>query len=151
MFSMPPPLLLGRRHLQPSTPRPPLPPPHARHGGHLKPSDSLARVSDRRSAASPRLAAPAFLLNVAKAKICGNNSNMNCLHLRTHQAADDMTLKAFQRSAYMLKPRKKFKRYSPDDYAKVKNPVAGGSRLSRMRSMDDEVEDDDDDESDDPE
>nr|ABE02631.1 mutator protein [Hordeum vulgare subsp. vulgare]ABE02647.1 mutator protein [Hordeum vulgare subsp. vulgare] len=66
-------------------------------------------------------------------------------------AADDMTLKAFQRSAYMLKPRKEFKRYSPDDYAKGKNPVAGGSRLSRMRSMDDEVEDDDDDESDDPE
>ncbi|KAE8793810.1 mutator protein [Hordeum vulgare] len=69
----------------------------------------------------------------------------------TPQAADDMTLKAFQRSAYMLKPRKEFKRYSPDDYAKGKNPVAGGSRLSRMRSMDDEVEDDDDDESDDPE
>ncbi|KAE8820629.1 mutator protein [Hordeum vulgare] len=67
------------------------------------------------------------------------------------KAADDMTLKAFQRSAYMLKPRKEFKRYSPDDYAKGKNPVAGGSRLSRMRSMDDEVEDDDDDESDDPE
>ncbi|KAE8809330.1 hypothetical protein D1007_14128 [Hordeum vulgare] len=69
----------------------------------------------------------------------------------TPQAADDMTLKAFQRSAYMLKPRKEFKRYSPDDYAKGKNPVAGGSRLSRMRSRDDEVEDDDDDESDDPE
>ncbi|KAE8788813.1 hypothetical protein D1007_37084 [Hordeum vulgare] len=69
----------------------------------------------------------------------------------TPEAADDMTLKAFQRSAYMLKPRKEFKRYSPDDYAKGKNPVAGGSRLSRMRSMDDEVEDDDDDESDDPE
>ena len=62
-----------------------------------------------------------------------------------------MTLKAFQRSAYMLKPRKEFKRYSPDDYAKGKNPVAGSSRLSRMRSRDDEVEDDDDDESDDPE
>ncbi|KAE8814180.1 mutator protein [Hordeum vulgare] len=30
----------------------------------------------------------------------------------TPQAADDMTLKAFQRSAYMLKPRKEFKRYS---------------------------------------
>ncbi|KAE8812598.1 mutator protein [Hordeum vulgare] len=69
----------------------------------------------------------------------------------TPQAADDMTLKAFQCSAYILKPRKEFKRYSPDDYAKGKNPVAGGSRLSRMRSMDDEVEDDDDDESDDPE
>ncbi|KAE8801125.1 mutator protein [Hordeum vulgare] len=69
----------------------------------------------------------------------------------TRQAADDMTLKAFQRSAYMLKPRKEFRRYSPDDYAKGKNPVAGGSRLSRMRSMDDEDEDDDDDESDDPE
>ncbi|KAI4969118.1 hypothetical protein ZWY2020_000032 [Hordeum vulgare] len=65
--------------------------------------------------------------------------------------ADGMTLKAFQRSAYMLKPRKEFRRYSPDDYAKGKNPVAGGSRLSRMRSMDDEDEDDDDDESDDPE
>uniref|UniRef100_A0A8I6XE30 Aminotransferase-like plant mobile domain-containing protein n=1 Tax=Hordeum vulgare subsp. vulgare TaxID=112509 RepID=A0A8I6XE30_HORVV len=69
----------------------------------------------------------------------------------TPQAADDMTLKAFQRSAYMLKPRKEFKRYSPDDYAKGKNPVAGSSRLSRMRSREDEVEDDDDDESDDPE
>lgn len=67
----------------------------------------------------------------------------------TPQAADDMTLKAFQRSAYMLKHRKEFKRYSPDDYAKGKNQVAGGSRLSRMRSMNDEVEDDD--ESDDPE
>ncbi|KAI5009093.1 hypothetical protein ZWY2020_010141 [Hordeum vulgare] len=85
MFSTPPPLLLGRRHLQPSTPRPPSPPPHARHGGHLKPSDSHARVSDRRSAASPHLAAPVFLLNVVKAKICVNSSNMNCLHLRTHQ------------------------------------------------------------------
>ena len=61
-----------------------------------------------------------------------------------------MTLKAFQRSAYMLKPRKEFKRYSPDDYAKGKNPVAGSSRLSTMRSREDEVEDDDDDESDDP-
>ncbi|KAE8814960.1 mutator protein [Hordeum vulgare] len=68
----------------------------------------------------------------------------------TPQAADDMTLKAFQRSAYMLKPRKEFKRYSPDDYAKGKNPVAGSSRLSTMRSREDEVEDDDDDESDDP-
>ncbi|KAE8804606.1 mutator protein [Hordeum vulgare] len=69
----------------------------------------------------------------------------------TPEAADEMTLKAFQRSAYMLKTRKEFRRYSPDDYAKGKNPVAGGSRLSRMRSMDDEDEDDDDDESDDPE
>ncbi|KAE8810714.1 mutator protein [Hordeum vulgare] len=68
----------------------------------------------------------------------------------TPQAEDDMTLKAFQRSAYMLKPRKEFKRYSPDDYAKGKNPVAESSRLSRMRSREDEVEDDDDDESDDP-
>ncbi|KAE8805916.1 mutator protein [Hordeum vulgare] len=69
----------------------------------------------------------------------------------TPEVADGMTLKAFQRSAYMLKPRKEFRRYSPDDYAKGKNPVAGGSRLSRMRSMDDENEDDDDDESDDTE
>ncbi|KAE8805337.1 hypothetical protein D1007_18573 [Hordeum vulgare] len=69
----------------------------------------------------------------------------------TPEVADGMTLKAFQRSAYMLKPRKEFRRYSPDDYAKGKNPVAGGSRLSRMRSMDDEDEDDDDDESDDTE
>ncbi|KAE8815282.1 mutator protein [Hordeum vulgare] len=69
----------------------------------------------------------------------------------TPEVADRMTLKAFQRSAYMLKPRKEFRRYSPDDYAKGKNPVAGDSRLSRMRSMDDEDEDDDDDESDDPE
>ncbi|KAI4972016.1 hypothetical protein ZWY2020_002941 [Hordeum vulgare] len=65
----------------------------------------------------------------------------------TPEVADGMTLKAFQRSAYMLKPRKEFRRYSPDDYAKGKNSVAGGSRLSRMRSMDDE----DDDELDDPE
>ncbi|XP_044972526.1 uncharacterized protein LOC123439997 [Hordeum vulgare subsp. vulgare] len=85
MFSMPPPLLLARRRLQPSTPRPPPPPPHARHGGHLKPLDSHARVSARRSAVSPRLAAPVSLPNVAKAKICGNSSNMNCLQLRTHQ------------------------------------------------------------------
>ncbi|KAE8796684.1 mutator protein [Hordeum vulgare] len=69
----------------------------------------------------------------------------------TPEVADGMMLKAFQRSAYMLKPRKEFRRYSPDDYAKGKNPVVGGSRLSRMRSMDDEDEDDDDDESDDPE
>ncbi|KAI4970748.1 hypothetical protein ZWY2020_001662 [Hordeum vulgare] len=69
----------------------------------------------------------------------------------TPEVADGMTLKAFQRSAYMLKPRKEFRRYSPDDYAKGKNPIAGGSRLSRMRSMDDEDEDDDDDESDDTE
>ena len=62
-----------------------------------------------------------------------------------------MTLKAFQRSAYMLKPRKEFRRYSPNDYAKGKNPVAGGSSLSRMRSMDDEDDDDDDDELDEPE
>ncbi|KAE8803039.1 mutator protein [Hordeum vulgare] len=63
---------------------------------------------------------------------------------------DEMTLKAFQHSAYMMKPKKEFKRYSPDDYAhKGKNTVAGGSRLSRMRSMDDE--DDDDDELDEPE
>ncbi|KAI4972228.1 hypothetical protein ZWY2020_003153 [Hordeum vulgare] len=61
----------------------------------------------------------------------------------TPEVADGMTLKAFQRSAYMLKPRKEFRRYSPDDYAKGKNPVAGGSRLSRMRSMDDEDESDD--------
>ncbi|KAE8797831.1 serine/threonine-protein phosphatase 7 [Hordeum vulgare] len=69
----------------------------------------------------------------------------------TPEVADGMTLKAFQRSAYMLKPRKEFRRYSSDDYAKGKNPVAGGSRLSRMRSMDDEDDYDDDDESDDPE
>ncbi|KAE8809010.1 mutator protein [Hordeum vulgare] len=65
--------------------------------------------------------------------------------------ADEMTLKAFQRSTYLLKPRKEFRRYSPDDYAKGKNPVAGGSRLSRMRSMDDEDDDNDDDELDEPE
>ncbi|KAE8795155.1 mutator protein [Hordeum vulgare] len=69
----------------------------------------------------------------------------------TTEVADGMTLKDFQRSAYMLKPRKEFRRYSPDDYAKGKNPVARGSRLSRMRSMDDEDEDDDGDESDDTE
>ncbi|KAI4989800.1 hypothetical protein ZWY2020_038163 [Hordeum vulgare] len=85
MFSTPPRLLLARRRLQPSTPRSPSPSPHARHGGHLKPPDSHARVSARRSAISPRLAAPVSLPNVAKSKICDNNSNMNCLHLRTHQ------------------------------------------------------------------
>ncbi|KAE8789743.1 hypothetical protein D1007_36048 [Hordeum vulgare] len=70
----------------------------------------------------------------------------------TPEVADEMTLKAFQRSTYMLKPRKEFRRYSRDDYAhKGKNPVAGGSRLSRMRSMDDEDDDDDDDELDEPE
>ncbi|KAE8806823.1 mutator protein [Hordeum vulgare] len=68
------------------------------------------------------------------------------------KVADEMTLKAFQRSAYMLKPRKEFRWYSPDDYAhKGKNPVAGGSSLSRMRSMDDEDDDDDDNELDEPE
>ncbi|KAE8772119.1 hypothetical protein D1007_55924 [Hordeum vulgare] len=77
------------------------------------------------------------------------NTQRNSLEddVDTPEVADEMTLKAFQRSAYMLKPRKEFRRYSPDDYAKGKNPVAGGSRLSRMRSMDD----DDDDELDDPE
>ncbi|KAE8789791.1 mutator protein [Hordeum vulgare] len=70
----------------------------------------------------------------------------------TPEVADEMTLKAFQRSAYMLKPRKEFRRYSPDDYAhKGKNPVVGGSRLSRMRSMDDEDDDEDGDELDEPE
>ncbi|KAE8817727.1 mutator protein [Hordeum vulgare] len=69
----------------------------------------------------------------------------------TPEVADGMPLKAFQRSAYMLNPRKEFRRYSPDDYAKGKNPVVGGSRLSRMRSVDDEDDDDDDDESDDQE
>ncbi|KAE8791798.1 mutator protein [Hordeum vulgare] len=68
---------------------------------------------------------------------------------RNTQEDDVDTPQAFQRSAYMLKHRKEFKRYSPDNYAKGKNQVAGGSRLSRMRSMNDEVEDDD--ESDDPE
>ncbi|KAE8782720.1 mutator protein [Hordeum vulgare] len=47
----------------------------------------------------------------------------------TPEVADGMTLKDFQRSAYMLKPRKEFRRYSPDDYAKGENPVAEGSRL----------------------
>ncbi|KAE8790827.1 hypothetical protein D1007_34820 [Hordeum vulgare] len=66
---------------------------------------------------------------------------------------DGMTLKAFQCSAYMLKPRKGIKRYTPKDYAnKGKNPVTGGSRMTedvtRMRGMDDE--DDDDDELDEP-
>ncbi|KAE8791404.1 mutator protein [Hordeum vulgare] len=70
----------------------------------------------------------------------------------TPEVEDKITLKAFQCSAYMLKPRKEFKRYSPDDYAhKGKNPVVGGSCLSRMRSMDDEDDDDDDDELDEPE
>ncbi|KAE8810118.1 mutator protein [Hordeum vulgare] len=81
------------------------------------------------------------------------NTQRNTLEddVDTPEVADGMTLKAFQRSTYMLKPRKEFRRYSPDDYAKGKNPVVGGSRLSRMRSMDDEDEDDDDDESDDTE
>uniref|UniRef100_A0A8I6X5S3 Uncharacterized protein n=1 Tax=Hordeum vulgare subsp. vulgare TaxID=112509 RepID=A0A8I6X5S3_HORVV len=70
----------------------------------------------------------------------------------TPEVAEEMTLKAFQRSAYMLKPRKEFRRYSPDDYThKGKNPVVGGSRLSRMRSMDDEDDDEDGDELDEPE
>ncbi|KAE8796364.1 hypothetical protein D1007_28659 [Hordeum vulgare] len=70
----------------------------------------------------------------------------------TPEVEDEMTLKAFQRSAYMLKPMKESKQYLPDDYAnKGKNPVAGGSRLSRMRGMDDEDDDDDDDELDKPE
>ncbi|KAE8812600.1 mutator protein [Hordeum vulgare] len=70
----------------------------------------------------------------------------------TPEVEDEMMLKAFQCSAYMLKPRKEFKWYSSDDYAnKGKNPVAGGSRLSRMRSMGDEDDDDDDDELDEPE
>ncbi|KAE8767529.1 Disease resistance protein RPM1 [Hordeum vulgare] len=39
---------------------------------------------------------------------------------------NEMMLKTFQRSAYMLKHRKELKQYSPDDYAhKGKNPVAG--------------------------
>ncbi|KAE8798108.1 mutator protein [Hordeum vulgare] len=78
------------------------------------------------------------------------SSKWNTWDDHDNPAADDMTLKAFQRSAYMLKPRKEFKRYSPDDYAKGKNLVAGSSRLSTMRSRENEVEDDDDDESDDP-
>ncbi|KAE8804874.1 mutator protein [Hordeum vulgare] len=75
------------------------------------------------------------------------NTQRNTLEddVDTPEVADGMTLKAFQRSAYMLKPRKEFRRYSPDNYAKGKNPVTGGSRLSRMRSMDDEDDDDDDD------
>ncbi|KAE8820273.1 hypothetical protein D1007_01691 [Hordeum vulgare] len=81
-------------------------------------------------------------------KTPGGKKGESALHLFI-KVADGMTLKDFQRSAYMLKPRKEFRRYSPDDYAKGKNPVAGDSRLSRMRSMDDE--DEDDDESDDPE
>ncbi|KAE8821053.1 Disease resistance protein RPM1 [Hordeum vulgare] len=83
----------------------------------------------------------------------GSHTQRNTLedNVDTPEVADEMTLKAFQRSAYMLKPRKEFRRYSPDDYAKGKNPVAGGSRLSRMRSMDDEDDDDDDDELDEPE
>ncbi|KAE8796332.1 hypothetical protein D1007_28707 [Hordeum vulgare] len=81
------------------------------------------------------------------------NAQRNTLEddVDTPEVADEMMLKAFQRSAYMLKPRKEFRRYSPDDYAKGKNPVAGGCRLSRMRSMDNEGDDDDDDELDDPE
>ncbi|KAE8782968.1 serine/threonine-protein phosphatase 7 [Hordeum vulgare] len=63
----------------------------------------------------------------------------------TPEVEDEMTLKAFQCSAYMLKSRKDFKWYSPDDYAnKEKNPVAGSSHLSRMIGMDDEDDDDDD-------
>ncbi|KAE8808451.1 hypothetical protein D1007_15005 [Hordeum vulgare] len=66
----------------------------------------------------------------------------------TPEVQDGMTLKAFQRSAYMLKPRKGFKRYTPEDYVnKGKNLVLGGSRMTedvtRMRGMDDEDDDED--------
>ncbi|KAE8789552.1 mutator protein [Hordeum vulgare] len=66
----------------------------------------------------------------------------------TPEVEDGMTLKAFQRFAYMLKPRKGIKRYTPEDYAnKGKNLVAGGSRMrddvTRMRGMDDDDDDDD--------
>ncbi|KAE8793445.1 serine/threonine-protein phosphatase 7 [Hordeum vulgare] len=62
------------------------------------------------------------------------------------EVRDEMTLKAFQCSAYMLKPRRGFKRFTPEDYAnKGKNPVAEGSRMTvdvtRMRGMDDDDDD----------
>ena len=56
-----------------------------------------------------------------------------------------MTLDAFQRSAYMLKPRTGINRYTPEDFNdKGKKAVAEGSRMTRgmtrMRGMDDDDE-----------
>ena len=57
-----------------------------------------------------------------------------------------MTLDAFQRSAYMLKPRTGINRYTPEDFNnKGKKPVAEGSHMTRgmmrMRGMDDDDDD----------
>ncbi|KAE8805348.1 hypothetical protein D1007_18587 [Hordeum vulgare] len=58
---------------------------------------------------------------------------------------DDMMLESFQRPAYLLKPRRGIKRYTPEDDAnKGKKPVYGGSHMiedvRRMRGMDNEDE-----------
>ncbi|KAE8789856.1 mutator protein [Hordeum vulgare] len=65
----------------------------------------------------------------------------------SREVQDDMTLKAFQRSAYLLRSKRGIKRFTPEDYAnKGKNPVAEGSRMTedvtKMRSMDDDDDDD---------
>ena len=50
-----------------------------------------------------------------------------------------MTLEDYQvRSAYMLKPRRNFKRFMPDDFTTKGKRVLEGS--SRMASLDDEAE-----------
>ncbi|KAE8800555.1 mutator protein [Hordeum vulgare] len=62
------------------------------------------------------------------------------------EVQNDMTLGDYQHSAYMLKPRRGFKRYSPTGYAnKGKKPFSEGSRMTedmtRMRCMDDDNDD----------
>ncbi|KAE8818285.1 hypothetical protein D1007_03915 [Hordeum vulgare] len=71
----------------------------------------------------------------------------------SREVQDDMTLEAFERSAYMSKPRRGFKRFTPGDYMnKGKKPVSEGSRMTEdvtwMRGIDNN--DDDDDELEDP-
>ncbi|KAE8789640.1 hypothetical protein D1007_36139 [Hordeum vulgare] len=47
------------------------------------------------------------------------------------EVQDDMTLEAFQRSSYLLKPGRGFKRYTPEDYVnKEKKSVSEGSRMT---------------------
>ncbi|KAE8774700.1 serine/threonine-protein phosphatase 7 [Hordeum vulgare] len=61
------------------------------------------------------------------------------------EVEDDMTLEAFQRSTYLLKPQRGIKRYTPKDYAnKGKKSVFEVSRMTedviRMRDTDDDDE-----------
>ncbi|KAE8786403.1 hypothetical protein D1007_39753 [Hordeum vulgare] len=59
----------------------------------------------------------------------------------TQEVDDDMTLQDYQvRSAYFLKPRKEFKRLSPEDYNIRGKRAVGGS--SWIVSLDDDVNDD---------